>query len=247
MEGSGENTTTITGHIDGLDAGVVSGASNAEIRFLTVRNTGGGDWAVAIYNASASPKMTHVTASVSGGTHNYGVRNLSSSPTMTHVTASASGGTSGVGVGNNNSSPTMTHVTASASEGTQNIGVSNYSSSLTMTNTTPIMTNVTASASGGTYCHGVENNSSAPIMTNVTVSASGGIAHNYGVHSYNSGTIRINHSVIKGTTNTVYNDLGTMTFIGDTQLDGGDVFNDGTLTCVGTYNGNYVALNPFCE
>jgi hypothetical protein len=197
MEGSGENTTTITGHIDGLDAGVVSGASNAEIRFLTVRNTGGGDWAVAIYNASASPKMTHVTASVSGGTHNYGVRNLSSSPTMTHVTASAS-------------------------EGTQNIGVSNYSSSLTMTNTTPI-------------------------MTNVTVSASGGIAHNYGVHSYNSGTIRINHSVIKGTTNTVYNDLGTMTFIGDTQLDGGDVFNDGTLTCVGTYNGNYVALNPFCE
>jgi hypothetical protein len=247
MEGSGENTTTITGHIDGLDAGVVSGASNAEIRFLTVRNTGGGDWAVAIYNASASPKMTHVTASVSGGTHNYGVRNLSSSPTMTHVTAFASGGTSGVGVGNNNSSPTMTHVIASASGGTQNIGVSNYSSSSTMTNTTPIMTDVTASASGGTYCHGVENNSSAPIMTNVTVSALGGIAHNYGVHSYNSGTIRINHSVIKGTTNTVYNDVGTMTFIGNTQLDGGDVFNDGTLTCVGTFNGNYVALNINCQ
>ena len=93
MEGSGENTTIITGHIDSYTSGVVQGASNAEIRFLTVRNTGGGSYAIAIYNTSASPKITNVTASASGGRcNNYGVYNNSSSPTMTNVTASASGG-----------------------------------------------------------------------------------------------------------------------------------------------------------
>ena len=68
VEGSGENTTIITGHIGIDSSGVVQGANNAEIRFLTVQNTGGGTYAVAIYNDSASPKITNVTASASGGT-----------------------------------------------------------------------------------------------------------------------------------------------------------------------------------
>ena len=94
VEGSGENTTIITGHIDSNASGVVQGANNAEIRFLTVQNTGGGSCAIAIYNTSASPKITNVTASASGGTgsHNRGVYNDFSSPTMTNVVASASGG-----------------------------------------------------------------------------------------------------------------------------------------------------------
>jgi hypothetical protein len=188
IEGSGENTTIITGHIGDVSSGVVQGASNAEIRFLTVRNTGGGEYAVAIYNPSVSPKMTNVTTLASGGgSGNFGVRNYSSSPTMTSVTATASGGMYSYGVSNvYSSSPTMTNVTASASGGTTNIGV---------------------------YC--------------------------------NNGTIRINHSVIKGTTNTVYNTGGATTLIGNTQLDGGPV--SGTLTCVGAYDGNYVTLNTSCK
>jgi hypothetical protein len=98
VEGSGENTTIITGHIDSSASGVVRGASNAEIRFLTVRNTGGGSYAIAIYNSSASPKITNAMVSGSGGTYNYGVYNLSSSPTMTNVTVSGSGGPYNYGV-----------------------------------------------------------------------------------------------------------------------------------------------------
>ncbi|TFH41271.1 MAG: hypothetical protein E4G94_08230 [ANME-2 cluster archaeon] len=42
IQGSGENVTKITGTIDSLDSGVVRGANNVEIRFLTIENTGGG-------------------------------------------------------------------------------------------------------------------------------------------------------------------------------------------------------------
>jgi hypothetical protein len=213
VEGSGENTTVITGHIGSNGSGVVQGAGNAEIRFLTIKNTGGGDYAVAILNDSASPKITNVTASASGGAQSYGVANLSSSPTMTNVTASASGGTNTYGVYNSSSSPTMT--------------------------------NVTASASGGTNTYGVYNSSSSPTMMNVTASGSGGTT-NRGIYSTSSGTIRINHSVIKGSTNTVWNGSGVTTYVGNTQLDGGPVSNSGTLTCAGVYNENYAFYATTC-
>ena len=290
IEGSGENTTIITGN---SHPGVVSGASNAEIRFLTVKNTGGVGQAWAIYNQglSLSAKMTNVTASASGGIiDNYGVYNVSSSPTMTNVTASASGGTNNCGVRNNSSSPTMTNVTASASGGTNNYGVYNNSSSPTMTNVTasasggttsynfgvrndsssPTMTNVTASASGGIISCGVSNNSSSPTMTNVTASASGtgscgvwnvsssptmtnvtasasGGNSDVGISSSHSGTIRINHSVIKGSSQTVRIGSGVTTYIGNTQLDGGPVYNNGgTLICAGVYDENYTFYASTC-
>jgi hypothetical protein len=292
VEGSGENTTIITGSIDSGSSGVVRGASNAEIRFLTVRNIGGGSNAVAIYNTSASPKITNVTVSASDGTSNYGVYNGSSSPTMTNVTVFVSGGESTEGVinfssspwmtdvtvsasgegfnfavDNYSSSPTMTNVTASASGGELNVGVSNSSSSSpTMTNvsasasggsntnvgvlnssSSPTMRNVTASASGGSIFNvGVSNGSSSPTMTNVTASASGG-NNSCGVNSVSSGTIMINNSVIKGSTNTIYNAANTTTLVGNTKLDGSSVANSGALTCVGAYNGNYVALNTSCQ
>ena len=238
VEGSGENTTTITGH-NGV--GVVQGASNAEIRFLTVRNTGGGTEAIGIYNPSASPKIMNVTASASGGiNYNIGVENAFSSPTMTNVTVSASGGSNSQGVLNHYSSPTMTNVTASGSEGNEfNFGVYNDFTS------SPTMTNVTASASGGTDNYGVFNSSSSPTMTNVTASGSGGTT-NRGVYSEISGTIRINHSVIKGSTNTVWNGSGVTTYVGNTQLDGGPASNSGTLTCAGVYSETYTFYASTC-
>jgi hypothetical protein len=214
VEGSGENTTVITGHTDSNGSGVVQGASNAEIRFLTVRNTGGGYYAFAIYNNSASPKITNVTASASGGTENIGVINYYSSPTMTNVTASASGGTNTYGVYNQSSSSTT-------------------------------MTNVTASGSGGTNSIGVHNSSSSVTMMNVTASGSGG-TNNVGISSSISGTIRINHSVVKGSTNTIYNGSSATTRVGNTQLDGGPASNSGTLTCAGVYDETYTFYASTC-
>ena len=81
IQGSGELATKITWTGSITDTpGTVMGASNAELRFLTVENTGGYTYAVAIYNSSASLRLTHVTANASGGiADNFGLLNLSAS------------------------------------------------------------------------------------------------------------------------------------------------------------------------
>ncbi|MBU4263905.1 MAG: hypothetical protein KKC76_18775 [Proteobacteria bacterium] len=183
IEGSGENTTTITSTHSGGPLeflATVSGADNAEMRFLTIENRGGGGSdSIAIVNEFAAPDITNVTAVASGGIEaNLGVYNSSSSPVMTNVSASASGGVYSYGVYNMLSSPEMTNVTVTASGGTNyNYGVLNYSSS-------PAMTNVITTASGGSDNNtGVLNNTSSfPAMINVTARANGGTS-SYGVRN----------------------------------------------------------------
>jgi len=90
---------------------MVIGASNAELRSLTVQSEGNSTniYATAIYNNDASPTLSHLTITASGGTGaNYGVYNFSSSPAMNNLTITASGGTYTYGVYNDiNSSPTI--------------------------------------------------------------------------------------------------------------------------------------------
>jgi hypothetical protein len=251
IEGSGENTTKITGAIStggGFPpppaAGIVMGADNAEIRFLTVENTGTGFSTSGIVNVGTSPSILNVTVSASGGTGNFGVRNRSfSSSTMTNVNAAASGGNDTYGVYNDNSSPAMTNVNASASGGTtNNYGVLNFAS-------LPTMNNVRATASGGAYSYGIRNEGSSPTMMNVSASASGGTTGNYGVYNQTSvisATVKINNSVIKGSTNTIYNSSGVTTLVGNTQLDGGAVSDSGTLVCAGVYDEDYTFYQSTC-
>lgn len=208
IEGSGELTTKITQV--GNATGTVVGASNAELRFLTVENTGGNTSATAIYNSSASPRLVQITAIASGATaggSSSGVLNISSSPTMLNVTATGSGGIGSLnyGVWNTNSSaPTMTNVTATGFGGAYSYGVINQGSS-------PMMTDVKASASGATGGnYAVFNNSSSPAMWNVAVTASGGTdTSNYGVYNSSSSPAMTNVTItVSGGQNSfgVYND-----------------------------------------
>ena len=250
IEGSGELVTKIraAGSVTPQDTGTVVGANNAELRFLTVENTGGDAYAVAIYNSSASPRLTHVTAMASGGSpEKYGVYNYdSSSPTMTHVIASVSGGSStNCGVMNYlYSSPTMTNVTATASGGDENLAVYNllYSS--------PTMTSVTATASGGTRSCGVYNRWSSATIQNSAISASGGTDDNYGIYNYaesGSHTVKVDNSRITGSTATILNDSEFATYVGASLLDGGDVYTGGgTVTCAGVYDENYTFYASTC-
>jgi hypothetical protein len=186
IEGSGENTTIITGNPDG--DGTIDGASNAEIRLLTVENTGGGNFAIAIQNVNgASPKITNVTAIASGAVNNIGINVYSSSPTLTNVTAEAeSAGTYNNGVVNNtNAATVMQNVTASAKGGTNDDGVYNTGSP------SVVMRNVTAAASGGTVSNGVFNDSSSVLMDNVDATASDGATNN-GVMNQASGANMVN-------------------------------------------------------
>lgn len=247
IEGAGEIATkiTYTGSVS-LYTGTVVGANNAELRFLTVENTGGNTLAIAIYNGSASPRLTHLTATASGGTDsNYGVYNFSSSsPVMTNVIATGSGGTTNGGVYNSVSLPTMTNVTAtgSGSGGSYNYGIVTDNSSLTMTN-------VTATAFGGADNRGVYNFHSSPTIQNSVISASGGTS-NYGIYNTATGgtyIVTVNNSQITGSTNTIRNDTEFTVRVGASKLDGGAVTGGGTFACVFTYNANYTALNSTCQ
>ena len=213
IQGFGEDLTTITGNKDGVSSGVVKGADHAELRNLTVRNTGGGDYATAIINVGASPKISNVTAEASGGVmytvgirnnassspeitdvtataqgeiYNYGVYNVGASPTMTYVTATAQGGNTSIGVHNcDSSSPTMTYVTATADGGDHtNSGIKNFYSSATIENTTATAVGVGDSVNFGVY-NSFTSSSPSLTMSHVTAEASGGKS-NYGVGNENS-------------------------------------------------------------
>ena len=134
IQGAGELATTITGvGNSSSQTGTVLGASNAEMRFLTVENTGGNLYAIAIFNNAAAPRLSHLAASAFGGGNlSAGVlNNASSSPTMNDVTASATGSTAGTvnaGVYNSDSSPTISNSRISASGGSINWGIRNSGS-----------------------------------------------------------------------------------------------------------------------
>lgn len=105
IEGSGENVTTISGtptFTSGWppNVGVLMGANNAELRFLTVRNIGTlGN--VAIVNISSFPSLLNVTTEASAGILNCGISNHpGTAPVMTNVMAIASGGDNSVAVSN---------------------------------------------------------------------------------------------------------------------------------------------------
>jgi hypothetical protein len=116
IEGSGELNTVITSGASaancGSAPGTVTGANNAEMRFLTVRNARNNptlNCGVAIYNISASPRLTHVTAETGADFQTIAVLNDNSSPIMTDVTATAGAGgkNESIAVGNVDSSPTI--------------------------------------------------------------------------------------------------------------------------------------------
>ena len=87
IEGSGQKLTTVSDALD--SSSVVGGADNAELRSLTVENTGGGaGLSIAVGNFAAAPMYRHVTFRASGG----GAGNIAmvsssnASPTLVHAT-----------------------------------------------------------------------------------------------------------------------------------------------------------------
>ena len=188
IEGSGEIATRIIGSTwdyNNYNVGVVVGASNAEIRNLTVENANGYWPSSAIYNNNASPKITNVTANSYGApTVNHGIRNVNSSPVMMNVTAFASSSDMAYAIMNESSSPVMTNITANAT-GIHGYGIYNGG------NSAPIVTTArVASSRFGIY----NAESSAPIITNtiteggqfgiLDVSSSGGVFFNVITSSY---------------------------------------------------------------
>jgi hypothetical protein len=275
IEGAGELVTKITSVSTGSSyTGTVGGADYAELRFLTVENTGGmGGPAIGVYNDGTSPRLTHVTISASYGSgNNYGMLNKNyARPKMTNVTveatANGSWGAISYGVLNNNSSPEMTDVTISVSDSNGDYGVVNSNNaSPRMTNviinvagnadayavyndsSSPEMTEVTAKAVGPGDIYGVYNrDASAPIMRNVTTSASEG-ENNYGVYNFNSSPVMLDvFASASGDQYNygVYNDSSSVMIEGSTLSASGGTNNYG-IGNIGT-SGTYTVTVSNCQ
>ena len=149
IEGSGQNTTTITsahsGSVANATSATVVGFNLSELRFLTIENRGGGSNALAVYNSFAAPSLFKVTLKASGGSYNWGIYNSNSAAPMTDVTVNVNGGNTAYGVYNYSSSPPMQKISIQAANGSlANVGIvnGNYSS--------PVMRDVSIVAYGGT-------------------------------------------------------------------------------------------------
>jgi len=214
IEGAGEKSTMITTSTNNSSLGAVNGASNAEIRQLTVKNTGTGVNVYAFKNSNASPGMHNITAigATSDGQNSIGVYNETSSPNMTFVNATASGGTSqSYGVRNNASSPTMVHVNATATSGGVCIGVENFGAS-------------------------------QPALSSVIASGKGCSLGNYGMNNaeyFSSGPYRISveRSTIEGTTYSVFNDSEFIVRFANSRLIG-PTFGPGPSSYIATITDN---------
>jgi hypothetical protein len=231
VEGSGQNTTTIncacsSNNFDASSAVISAGAITAEIRHLTINNTGGGSQSGGVYTegvADGSFSMLHVTATATGSTFSYGVAN------------------------HNSSSPSMNNVTATAT-GNAFINYGVYNDDLS----SPSMNNVTATATDGTNSYGVLNNDSSPSMNNVTATATDGTNDNAGVYNIASSPSIRNSSLAVGAAGTgisssVFNDGTSDTKLVYTELDGNvDGVNGVGFTCVGVYTTAFVALDENC-
>ena len=236
VEGSGQNTTTINCACSTRHASLRSfqpGAITAEIRHLTINNTGGGSQSGGVYTegvADGSFSMLHVTATATGSTGNYGVYNTSSSPSMNNVTATTTGGTTGFGVYNfDSSSPSMNNVTATATGGIGNYGVYNTSSSPSMNNVTATgekIANSSLSTAFGVY----NSDSFSPV-----ISSSSPVI---------SSSPSIRNSSITGSTASISNDNTSNAKVADTAL-GGAVDGNGFF-CVGVYDTDFAAANDIC-
>ena len=260
IEGSGENTTIIQGTLDSGTAGVVNGASFAEIRLLTIKSTGAGANKYAMYNNGVSPKVTNVTAiatgsSTSTGTGARGFSNTGSTLTMTNVTAEASGTDINVAIVNVSSpSPgaTLTNVKATTKPpgGRYSYAIYNVNAG-----SLAVMMNVSAEASGASSRNiGIFNAAASAILTTVTAKGTGSAPASYGVFSDNgpsplcpSCTVTIQNSMIMGSTGAigrVDSSVAIPTRVAGSQLVG--AVTGGNVTCAGVYDEDYVFYASSC-
>lgn len=191
IQGSGQGVTTISWAGGDLSQQTLFGASNAELRHLTVRNTGGGaDNPWAILNQGASPTITHVTVtSQTTGLGAEAIRNVqdvfAAAPKLTHVVAQATS-ESAIAINNIGGSPFLFRVEAHAS-GENSVGISNTSTA------TPILRHVIATANTNTgvgQAKGFAITGGLAVLSDVEVSAAGANT-NWGIFASGGADVRL--------------------------------------------------------
>jgi hypothetical protein len=222
IEGSGEDVTTITGAGSPNSAsGTVIGASNAELRFLTVKNTGGNVWAIAVLAAGNSPLV------------------VGPSPNLTHVTLTSSGASLfSVGMMSFFSTAVLTNVTVEMPAGGRGLVIGD---GVTLRNVVVTVSTGPAASNTGIILSTSDAGGPSITLDNVTV-VSSGVALD--VEEFTSATV--DRSTLQGGIQSIFSTGASSLAIGASQLSG-PVAASGRLTCVSVYNSLYTPLNSSCQ
>jgi hypothetical protein len=156
VEGSGVGVTTVRSTVD--MAGTVQGADNAELRQLTVENTGP-THAAALSNRAVFFTASRVDCLASGGSlSSTGIASTAFGGVFLDVNARATGSPNATGM--SSSGGLLARVRASASGTSFAYGLFNAAS-------TGEVTDVTARGQGAGYAVGIRNEAGAPLLRNV--------------------------------------------------------------------------------
>lgn len=194
IEGSGEETTKIKGTVSSYDAGLVMGASNAELRYLSLENNGPGSAAsIAIFNNNASPRISHVTATAfTASGVSTAVRNIMSSPTLKNVSLATSSPNNCSGVYNYDSSPLLMDVSITTGSTCNGYGIHNRTSSSAPLSS-PQISGLTAVISGDLESYGIYNEGYSTVsLKNSVITANNDRA--YSIYTTSSGGIQVVNS-----------------------------------------------------
>lgn len=221
IEGSGIDTTTFTraSGVDWFD-GTVAGATNSELRDLSVVNTGGGDQAVAIVAQDVNPfSVRWVDAKASGAVENAGilVHGDGAHADLYGSSFAATGGTNAFGVYySGGCSATMNLVDVSASGASGN----NWGLRHNRCNTTPIRNSRITSTGIG-----IEGDSSCGLFC-------------IGASPF----VEIQNSFVHGDTNSVHSACCFQTRVMASMLSGG-VLSSPFTNCIYVWDENYAAAS----
>jgi len=277
IEGSGREVTTLTGlgHPTFFQATVI-GASNAEIRQLTVESRGEGvhDEATAITLPQADTRVSDVTVIGRGGIiGSCGIAIQGGAPVIrdVEILADADGGGSALGIAIEfNSTAVVDSADIEARDGTNiNTGILFQLQS----SRTNVVTNSTIVASGGTTSTGVElrNNTNLKVrFRDVRITGIQASSANYGIHSRDQAALFLEDATIAAAGGTVsYGAFlrDTSSFRADhSVLAGGTASLDntfnlpqarlgasqlsgttvGNVRCAGAYDKNYIFFPSTC-
>jgi hypothetical protein len=237
--GAGASLSNIRAYGSGAsDESTALKLNNCSPRTVDVQafaNSTGGDVA-GFWVAGGSPNVSHLTASAAGPGWVFVVRvDGPASPTFTHVSGTGSGGAPFTFYSTTtDANVTVDDSTFTASSSFQAIAIyltgPGRLSNVRGLSTGPATNTGCTLLSGGT-------------LTNVSFAApSGTLARGIVVGA--SGVVTVDRSTARGATASIASS-GAPVSVGVSQLIGGAA--SGPLSCFGSYNGSYVALNASCQ
>jgi len=248
IEGAGEGASIIVGNVNATDSGVIIAANDTELRFVSIQNLGDDvgslTHSIGIYCNETSPRITHVTVwAKNGDRHCYAVNVLGgAAPLLTNVSLNAidAGDTNiGLYVQSADSAPTIRNSEIFVSGGSENRGV------YVETYASAYLDDVEITAVG-TSAHGVFFKTVGDVeVLNCRIDAAYAVLVSGTAGT--GGTLKIDSSIIIGTSNGVRNDNGANTtfYVGASRIEGAN--STSNITCVGTYDGSYAPLNGTCQ